>query len=166
MEKIIQSRALNPPDKAELLDDVVSSHRDRQGRSNPQRIKKLNALIHRQHHNPHAINIYFVPYLGEKSQGNAKPKHKRILVGQWTDKATKARNLPERFQLIESLPFRKDSLSRTTAHELGHVLGLKHPDKKTQTTIGLLMGGKKTGYDLTQKEVEIACKTAKNLFMN
>ena len=164
LESILHSRSLNPTEKAKLLDDVVQSRRDRHGKSDPRRIKKLNKLINPDNHNPDAINIYMVPYLGEKSQGNAKPKRRRILIGQWTDKASRAESPPEKFQLTESRPFRKGSLSRTVAHEIGHVLGLKHPDKNTQTTYGLLMGGKKAGYDLTQKEIQIAREKAIDLF--
>ncbi|MDR4517292.1 MAG: hypothetical protein MRK00_07895 [Nitrosomonas sp.] len=163
LERILHSRSLNPTEKARLLGDVVQSRRDSRGKSDPRRIKKLNKLINQDNHNPDAINIYLVPYLGEKSQGNAKPKRRRILIGQWTDKASRAESPPEKFQLTEASPFRKGSLSRTIAHEIGHVLGLKHPDKNTQTTYGLLMGGKKAGYDLTREEIQISRERAIDL---
>lgn len=111
-ESIFQSHALNSPDQALLIDGIVNSHRDSRGKSDPNRIKELNKLINWEKHHLRIINIYLVPYLGEKSQGNAKPKRKRIFIGQWSDKASKARRIPEKFQLTESRPFKKGSLSR------------------------------------------------------
>lgn len=160
LENIFQNPGTNPQDKSKLIVDIIDARRDSQGKSDPKRIKKLNKLINWDNLHPNAINVYLVPYLGEKSQGNAKPRHRLVLIGQWTDKSSKARNAPEKFQLTESMPFKKGSLSRTVAHEIGHVLGLKHPDKKTQSTFGLLMGGKKAGYSLTQTEIETARRNA------
>ena len=142
-EKTLHSAAREHPKKAALIEFIVNSRRDSQGKSNPKRIKKLKKLIDWEQHNPDAINIYFVPYLGERSQGNAKRKRRRIFLAQWTDKASKAKKLPEKFQLVETRPFQKGSLSRTLAHEIGHILGLKHPNESNQTEFQLLMGGQK-----------------------
>ena len=160
VESILNSRALSVANQAQLIDGIVNSHRDSRGKSDPKRIKKLNKLIDWTYHNSKIINVYLVPYLGEKSQGNAKPKRKRIFVGQWSDKASKGRKPPEKFQLTEPLPFKTGSISRTIAHEIGHVLGLKHPARATQSAFDLLMGGKRAGYSLTQKEIEFARKKA------
>lgn len=160
IEKILKAPALNPPHKKRLIDYVVDAKRDSDGNSDAKRIKKLNKLINWEEHNPNAINIYLIPYLGETSQGNAKPNFKRIFVGQWSDKPTKGKNTPERFQLTESGVFKIGSLSRTVAHEIGHILGLKHPDKRTQKNFDLLMGGKKAGYQLTGEEIETAREQA------
>lgn len=160
---IVKHQALNPPNRDKLIRSIANARRDSSGKSDPKRIKKLNRLIDESHHQPKMVNVYFVPYLGEKSQGNASRKRLRIFVGQWSDKASKNSKAPQKFQLVEPLPFRKGSLSRTTAHELGHLLGLRHPDKNTQIIFGRLMGGRKAGYLLTREEIAIARESANNL---
>lgn len=136
------SQSLKPPQKQRLLEGIANARRDADGRSDPGRIKKLKRLIDFTDERAGAINIYFVPYLGEKSQGHAKRKRKQIFIGQWSDKKANGAP-PKKFQLTESRPFKDGSVSRTLAHELGHVLGLKHPDKKLQEEFDLLMGGSK-----------------------
>ncbi len=159
-ENVLVSKSLNPPDRQALVDSIAQAHRDSMGKSDPKRIKKLNKLIDWSKHIPNLIHVYYVPYLGETSQGNAKRKHSRVFVGQWSDKASKARGNPKKFQLVEASPFKKGSISRTTGHELGHILGLKHPNKKYQTVFGRLMGGRKAGYKLTSNEIAMARKRA------
>lgn len=163
LEKIVLTQALNPANKPILIDYIVNAHRDSAGKSDPKRIKKLTKLIDPTHHSDSHINVYLVPYLGETSQGNANRKKLRIFVGLWSDKSSKAQRAPEPVELTEGLNFRKGSLSRTIAHEIGHVLGLKHPDKSNQTQYGLLMGGKLPGFSLTAKEIEIARENANTL---
>lgn len=159
---IRSSRSLNPPQKERLLAGIANARRNADGKSDPERIKKLQKLIDFTDERPETINIYFVPYLGEKSQGHAKRKKKRIFVGLWSDKKTNGAP-PKKFQLTESRPFNEGSVSRTLAHELGHVLGLKHPDKKLQREFGLLMGGRKEGYRLTKEDISTARAEAKKL---
>lgn len=155
-------RSLQPPQKHRLLEGITNARRDADGKSDPDRIKKLKKLIDFTDERPDAINIYFVPYLGEKSQGHTKRKKKRIFIGQWSDKKTNG-GPPKKFQLTESLPFKEGSVSRTLAHELGHVLGLKHPDKKLQREFGLLMGGKRAGYRLTEQDILTARTEAEKM---
>ncbi len=144
------------PRKLELLQQVEQASRDEDGKSDKQRIHALDALIDKKSHNPSAINIYLVPYLGEASQGNTSRKQRRIYLGQWTDKASKASMPPLKFSLIEVGEYRQGSLGRTLAHEIGHVLGLQHPDKTSQVEFDLLMGGRKEGYTLTTQEIQTA----------
>lgn len=152
-ESVFTTDFLNPPNKQHLIASIVNAQRDAMGKSDAKRIKKLNQLIDWKNHHTTAINIYLVPYLGEKSQGHAKAKMNRVFVTQWTDKMIARGEPPIKFALVEPLPFKQGSLSRTIAHEVGHILGLKHPDKSIQTEFGLLMGGKKPGYSLTSEEI-------------
>ena len=67
----------------------------------------------------------------------------------------------QKFTLMERKQrFKIGSISRTLAHEVGHLLGLSHPDPKTQKKYGLVMGGKKPGYEFTQEEMVLARKNA------
>lgn len=166
LENIFHSKTLNLDNKNYLITQIVKSQRDDKGRSDPKRISHLNKLINWANHNKNVINIYLVPYLGKTSQGNANRKYKRIFVGQWTDKPSKGKKPPQRFQLVESSPYKIGSLSRTISHEIGHILGLKHPNKTQQKLFNLLMGGKNPGYKLTKKEIIKARKKAAKIEQN
>lgn len=155
LERIVQTPSLHPPQRDRLIAAIVDAKRNDSGKSDPKRIRQLNKLVDRRQHHPGAINIYLVPYLGQASQGNAKPADRRIYAGAWTDKYQRSGG-PRPAKLAESLPFQQGSLGRTLAHEIGHILGLKHPDKKTQIHFSRLMGGKRPGYDLTPEEIAIA----------
>lgn len=163
LEKTLESPVLDSPKRKQLVDYIANARRDSNGQADARRIKKLKKLIDWDTHNPQAINIYLIPYLGETSQGNAKPKYKCIFVGQWSDKASKGASAPQRVQLTERGPYKIGSLSRTVAHEIGHILGLTHPNKSTQTTFNLLMGGKKAGYELTAEQAMTARRIAASL---
>lgn len=160
LESVVRASALAPPDRDRLVRHIVGAHRNSDGESDPARIRSLQRLVDFSGEHPSAVNVWFVPYLGEASQGNTRRKLRRVFVGEWSDKASKGRQRPEKFQLIESAPMHKGSLSRTVAHELGHVLGLGHPDKGSQQVFGLLMGGRRAGYDLTRDEIETARRHA------
>jgi hypothetical protein len=64
--------------------------------------------------------------------------------------------------LVEGGNFKQGSFSRTVAHELGHVVGLKHPLPNVPP-FHRLMGGSKPGNDLTEEEKTTAWKTASGL---
>ena len=83
-----------------------------------------------------------------------------MVVGVWTDKPSGGRQPPVKALLVEPEPMRVGSLARTIAHELGHNLGLAHPDKDEAGAVGRLMGGGKQGYGLTAAEIAIARATA------
>ena len=156
LESFIVSPINDLSNKQKKIQYILNAKRDAQGKSDNKRIKKLNQLIDWKHHNYDLINIYIVPYLGESSQGNASKHKNRIFIAQWTDKPSKGKRPPQRFKLIENKPFRTGSFSRTLAHEIGHIFGLKHPDKTIQTQFHRLMGGKKKGYKLIEEEIKTA----------
>lgn len=163
VEGVRSARPLNPPDRRGLIEAIAQARRNDDGESDPDRIRHLGQLIDVESGARAGVDVYLVPYLGEASQGNTKRRLRRIFVGQWTDKSSHGRHAPERFALIESGPFVRGSLSRTVAHELGHVLGLSHPDKQGNTRTGLLMGGRQPGYDLTAAQIETARQVAAQL---
>lgn len=163
VEAIDQVRALNPPDREQRLARIRDATRNTRRKADPERIRAWEGLIDLGESGG-AVDVYLVPYLGETSQGNASRQHKRVLVALWTDKPSRGRKPPQRVKLLEPEPFRVGSLSRTIAHELGHVLGLRHPKKGQQTEFQRLMGGKKPGYRLTPAEREAARKAAQRLF--
>lgn len=158
--------ALNPANKNQLIQQIVNAQRDSSGKSDPLRIRSLDSLIDWRQPDAMAIDVYLVPYLGETSQGNTRIKLKRIVLAQWTDKYSHAQRPPERCLLVEKGVLKRGSLSRTLAHELGHVLGLKHPQKQRQTQFGLLMGGREAGYALTKKHIRKARKQASMLIQD
>lgn len=163
LDAVERVRTLRPANRQHLLEEIAASTRDEDGESDPERIRKLGELLAFGDEAPPPLRVYFVPYLGEASQGNTKRKRGRVVVGEWTDKPSKGRGPPERCALSESGDFVRGSLGRTIAHELGHALGLSHPDKTTQTEFGRLMGGRKPGYRLTPPEISVARSAAEAL---
>lgn len=164
VDHIMRSNAIDHRNKSRIIDYVVNARRNREGKSDPKRIRKLAKLIDWTLHDADVINIYLVPYLGETSQGNTRRSKNQVLIGQWTDKPSGGRQPPQRFQLVEPGTFKDGSMGRTIAHEIGHVLGLKHPDKATQSEFKLLMGGRNAGYRLTTAQVTKARRQAKVKF--
>ncbi|MCP5155096.1 MAG: hypothetical protein H6983_13070 [Ectothiorhodospiraceae bacterium] len=146
----------NPPDAADLIAGILAATRDDDGHSNPERVSMYRRLLDLGAERRDCIDVYLVPYLGERSQGVAARRAERVLVTQWSDKGQPSGTPPRRFPLTEARPFTRGSLGRTLAHELGHVLGLDHPDRRRQTELGRLMGGRKPGYRLTPEEIATA----------
>lgn len=138
------------------LATLLAARRDATGRADKRRVRRLDELLDTASAADNAVHVYLVPYLGAASQGNASRTKQRVFVAQWTDKPSRGKKPPERFPLVEPEPFEHGSLGRTLAHEFGHVLGLRHPDKQTQRIFGRLMGGKRPGYALTAAEIESA----------
>ncbi|MGJ8655200.1 MAG: hypothetical protein ACSHX6_02025 [Akkermansiaceae bacterium] len=126
----------------------------------PLRTNKIRALCGKENQHPLIHNLYFFPYLGQTYQGFAAMRGNYAIVGSYTDKHNRGLKPPEKALLTEPQPMKRGSIARTSAHELGHNLGLIHPDKPTQKQFHRIMGGKKQGYSLTPEEIKIARKIA------
>lgn len=148
--------------RAETIAYLLQATRDSEGHGDPERIRKLESILRTEKEERGAVNLFVVPYLGGTSQGNTSPHARRIVLGQWTDKASRGQKPPERALLVEPLPFQRGSFSRTVAHELGHVVGLDHP-ARNDSEGHRLMGGGKPGYELTEAEKMRARKVAAKL---
>ncbi|MDF1862261.1 MAG: hypothetical protein P1U87_18740 [Verrucomicrobiales bacterium] len=160
LESIVIQPAAEVPDREAAIEYIQNAKRNAAGKSDPARMPKIHAFCDKANGHPVVNSLYFFPYLGQTSQGNAAMRGNFAVVGVWTDKPSRAVRPPQKSLLVEELPFKIGSIGRTCAHELGHNLGLGHPDSATQTQFGLLMGGKKSGYELTSEEIALARKTA------
>ena len=145
---------------AELIRVVENSKRGEEEAAGSGRTAAIARLLDPAQRHPSAMNVYLLPYIGATYQGYANLGGKQAVIGVWTDKASGASKPPVKALLVEPEPMRVGSLARTIAHELGHNLGLVHPDKSEVSKVGRLMGGGKQGYALTEEEIAKARKTA------
>jgi hypothetical protein len=153
---------LKPNDFAELLKIVENSKRGQIVPFGPARQESIWKLIDRAQKHPRFYNVYLFPYVGMKHQGFAKKiESTEAVVGVWTDKPSRGEEPPVKTLLVEAEPKKVGSLARTIAHELGHNLGLDHPDETEVSDIGRLMGGSNNGYSLTPEEIAKARQTLK-----
>ena len=160
LESIAEQPAPNLPNRQELITYIENSKRNTPEKSYPKRTINILRLCNRARGHAVVHNLYLFPYLGQTFQGFANMRGNHAVITTWTDKPFRAKKPPIKFQLAEEPPFKTGSIARTCSHELGHNLGLQHPDKKTQTHFNRLMGGKKHGYDLTSEEIKSARKIA------
>lgn len=159
IESVLEQAAADVANREEAITYIQNAKRDAAGKSDPKRMPLIHAFCDKENRHPAIHNLYFFPYLGQTSQGNARNRGNFAVIGVWTDKPSRAFRPPEKFILVEEAPFKIGSIGRTCAHELGHNLGLVHPDSATQTQFGRLMGGRKPGCDLTPEEVKLARET-------
>ena len=150
----IQDCPTKETDREEVIAYVLGTQRDSEGHGDPERIAKYLSILPIDQEVDRVVNIYAVPYLGGTSQGNAC-KGARVLLGEWTDKPSGGKLPPQKCLLNEPEPFVKGSFGRTMAHELGHILGLHHPEERE---VSQLMGGR--GYILTEEQKATARKKA------
>ncbi len=153
---------LQPADFAELLKSVENARRGEEEKLGSRRTANIAKLLDPAHLHPTAHNIYLLPYIGATYQGYAKLGGTHVVVGVWTDKPSRGENPPVKTLLVEPEPMKFGSLARTLAHELGHNLGLSHPDKSEVSAFARLMGGTKQGYGLTPEEIAKARQTAQS----
>lgn len=152
---------LRPPGFADLLHRVEDAARGEEEVRGSGRTAAIAQLLDPALRHPTAHNVYLLPYLGATYQGYAQLGGKQVVVGVWTDKPSGGKQPPVKAQLVEPEPMHVGSLARTIAHELGHNLGLVHPDKAEASEVGRLMGGGRQGYALTPAEIATARETAR-----
>ena len=160
VERAQAEALLKPANFAELIQVVENSKRGEEEIAGSGRTVAIAKLLDPAQRHPSAMNVYLLPYIGATYQGYANLGGKQAVIGVWTDKASGASKPPVKALLVEPEPMKVGSLARTIAHELGHNLGLLHPDKSEVSKIGRLMGGGKQGYALTEEEIAKARKTA------
>jgi Metallo-peptidase family M12B Reprolysin-like len=139
---------------------IETAARDSDGHSDDARLLPLYNMMDPRYRGTAAsnktnlLNVYIFPFIGNTSQGNAMIEYSaNTVVGAWTNKYT---NLPTKTKLTEdSSNFQRGSLSRTIAHEVGHVLGLNHGDCPTKCLMGPASGGTQ-GYTLTSAQITTA----------
>lgn len=115
------------------IDFIVTTARDSEGRSDPDRLPRLYDLMQPDNRSldselgSNLFHIYIFPFIGNTSQGNAMRSFgSHSVVGSWSNKHNGGR-VPETTLLTEDQAnFERGSLARTIAHELGHVLTLSH----------------------------------------
>lgn len=160
VERAQAEALLKPTHFAELIQIVENSKRGEEEVAGSGRTAAIGKLLDPAQRHPSAMNVYLLPYIGATYQGYANLGGNQAVIGVWTDKASRAEKPPVKALLVEPEPMKVGSLARTIAHELGHNLGLQHPDKLEASAVGRLMGGGKQGYALTEEEIAKARKTA------
>jgi hypothetical protein len=159
IESIIEENVVKGESYEESIAFIASTKRDSAGHSDSDRLPHLFALMQPKNMSKpeeldkNLFHIYLFPFIGNTSQGNAmRPFNWSTVVGTWTNKFNRG-GIPEKVILVEDHDkFKRGSLSRTIAHEIGHVLNLKHNECQTDC----LMGGKSQGYLLTEEQIATA----------
>ena len=85
IESIEEYKAIKPDNSDKLFREIIDSHRDEDGHSDGTRIPKIKQFFDPAKKHPTAHNVFFFPYLGQTSQGNARLKGNELFVGVWTD---------------------------------------------------------------------------------
>jgi hypothetical protein len=157
VESIIEEDVVKHNNYEESIAFIASTERNSDGQSDPARLPHLYNLMQPDNRSTeddldkNLYHLYLFPFIGNTSQGNAMQSFSfNSVVGTWTNKHNNGGD-PEKTLLIEShSSFDRGSLSRTMAHEIGHVLGLKH----NQCDFKCLMGV--DGYFMTSEQIKTA----------
>lgn len=152
---------VQPINFKELCDSIAQFKRGDEVKLGNQRVGNISRLLDPAMASPKALNIYVLPYIGQTYQGYASKGSNHAVIGVWTDKYSNGKKPPVKTLLVEAEPMKVGSLARTIAHEIGHNLTLKHPDKSVVSPVGRLMGGRNKGYALTEKEIAKSRSRAK-----
>lgn len=156
IESIIEEEVVKGDNYQASLNYVVNAVRDSDGKADAARLPHLFSLMQPENMSKpeelgeNLFHIYLFPFIGNTSQGNAMSGFNfHTVLGTWTNKHNNG-GIPEKTLLVESQSaFDRGSLSRTIAHEVGHVLNLNH----NECSYGCLMGGiNSDGYTLTDDQ--------------
>lgn len=127
-------------------------------------IKNKNR-VKRSEFGTNSFHIYLFPFIGNTSQGNAGRSNEgrsrafHSILGTWSNKSNRG-GIPLKALITEdwrdlSSTIDKGSLSRTIAHELGHVLGMTH-----NACEGQCLMGPRDGYIMSKPQIETATNLA------
>lgn len=156
IESIIEEDVVKTSKYEESIRFIINTQRDSNGNSDPARLPHLYSFMQPQYLSKeeeigeNLFHIYFFPFIGNTSQGNAMREFNfHSVVGTWTNKHNNG-GIPEKTLVTENHnTFNRGSLSRTIAHEIGHVLNLNHNECSERC----LMGGRNTdGYLLNDNQ--------------
>lgn len=157
IESIIEENVVKGETYQESLVYVVNAVRDAEGRADPERLPRLYSLMQPEYRSTeeqlekNLFHIYLFPFIGNTSQGNAMSGFGyHSVVGTYTNKHNGG-GVPEKTLLTENQnSFNRGSLSRTIAHEIGHVLNLNHNECDNRCLMG---GTNSDGYSLTEGQI-------------
>ncbi len=159
IESIIEEEVVKDSNYEASINYIVNCGRDEVGQADPVRLSLLYSFMQPAFRsktdelNGNLFHVYLFPFIGNTSQGNAMREFNyHCVLGTWSNKHNDG-EIPEKTLLVEyHNQFVRGSLSRTAAHELGHVLGLKH----NECSNNCLMSGGSDGYLLTKAQINAA----------
>jgi hypothetical protein len=140
VESVVVEPAKKAPDFQQTIASIVNCDKVD--------MKSLQSFFPSQSQLPNHINLYLMPRIGAEN-GVAGLGGKVAVVGIWR----KPGGTLQRAPLVTCQP-PLVSVAKTCAHELGHNLGLKHPDPQLRNR--LMIAG--PGLELTPEEIDTARK--------
>ena len=167
IEDVIEENVIKSENYQKGIEIILNAKRDSQGKSDPSQLKPLYDMMDPSYQTKNIkskknlYHVYIFPFIGNTSQGIAiakKDYNFHVVVGAWTNKFNRG-GKPDKQFLTGSTNGERGSLSRTIAHEVGHVLGLKHIECSNLDHSNCLMTGS-FGISLDKNEIATIRKSA------